>query len=114
MCGLQKRLAELGERLVNDKDMGITSMERVIALLGEIDEEPFPGFIEDMIAEFECVQRELGALDPIKPSQARNFMTIGKRPEFLSRTLSFVVGCWVPLAQSRSPGTTFRGDTAKR
>ena len=98
MLGMRRRLTELKERLVNDKDIGIPAIESAIALLREIDEEPFPGFTEDMIAEFECVRRELGALDPNQPSQVRQFVAIGKRLDFLSRTLSFVVGCWVPTA----------------
>lgn len=114
MCGLQKQLADLRERLVNDKDMGIAAIESAIALLREIDEEPFPGFTEDLIAEFESVRRELGALDPYQPSQARSFVTIGKRLDFLSRILSFVFGCEVALAESKIPGTTSRGDGAKR
>ncbi len=114
MRGRQKRLAELRERLVNDKDIGIPAIESAMSLLREIDEEPFPGFTEGVIAEFECVRRELGALDPNQPSHARQFVAIGKRLDFLSRTLSFVVGCWVPTAESNTPATTSRGDGAKR
>ncbi len=114
MRGMQKRLAELREHLVNDKDIGISAIESTIALFREMDEEPFPGFTENMIAEFERVQRELGALDPNQPSQVRQFVAIGKRLDFLSRTWSFVVGCWVPTAESNTPATTSRGDGAKR
>lgn len=114
MRGRQKRLAELRERLVNDKDTGIPAIESAMSLLREIDEGPFPGFTEDVIAEFECVRRELGALDPNQPSQVRQFVAIGKRLDFLSRTLSFVVGCWVPTAESNTPATTSRDDGAKR
>ena len=114
MRGRQKRLAELRERLVNDKDIGIPTIESAMSLLREIDEEPFPGFTEDMTAEFECVRRELGALDPNQPSQARQFVAIGKRLDFLSRTLSFVVGCWVSTTKSNPPATTSHGDSAKR
>ena len=114
MLGMRKRLAELKERLVNDKDMGIPAIESAIALLREIDEEPFPGFTEDMIAEFECVRRELGALDPNQPSQVKQFVAIGNRLDFLSRTLSFVIGCWVFTTESNPPATTSRGDGAKR
>ena len=71
MRGLQKRLSELREHLVNDKDIGIPAIESAIALLREIDEEPFPGFTEDMIAEFECVRRELRARSKsTQPSEA--------------------------------------------
>ncbi len=114
MHGMQKRLAELRERLVNDKDIGIPAIESAMSLLREIDEGPFPGFTEDVIAEFECVRRELGTLDPNQPSQARQFVAIGKRLDFLSRTLSFVIGCWIPTMESNPPATTSRGDGAKR
>ncbi len=102
MLGMRKRLAELSERLVTDKDIGIPAIESAMSLIREMDDEPFPGFTEDMIAEFECVRRELGALDPNRPSQARQFVAIGKRLDFLSRTLSFVVECWVSTAESNT------------
>ncbi len=113
MRGMQKRLAEVRERLVNDKDMGIPAIESAIALLRVIDEEPFPGFTEDMIAEFECVRRELGALDPNQPSQAKKFVAIGKRLDFLSRTLSFVVGCWAPRTGLNASAATSSGEDTK-
>lgn len=114
MRGMQKRLAELRERLVNDEKIGIPAIESAMSLLRKIDEEPFPGFTEDMIAEFECVRRELRALDPNQPDQLRQFVVVGKRINFLSRTLSFVVECWVPTAKSNTSATTPRGDGAKR
>lgn len=114
MLGMRKRLAELRERLVNDKDIGIPAIESAMSLLREMDEEPFPGFTEDMTAEFECVRRELGALDPNQPSQLRQFVAIGNRLDFLSRTLSFVIGCWVSTTESNPPATTSHGDSAKR
>ncbi len=79
ICGLRKREAVLRERLVNDKDKGIAAIENVIAFLREISKEPFPGFTEELIAEFECVQRGLRALDPTQPNQAGQFVAIGKR-----------------------------------
>lgn len=113
MRGRQKRLAEIRERLVNNKDIGIPAIESAMSLLREIDEEPFPGFTEDVIAEFECVRRELGALDPNQPSQARQFVAIGKRLSFLSRTLSFVVGCWLPTTDSNSTAAAANDEDAK-
>ena len=113
MRGMQKRLAELRERLVNDKDIGIPAIESAMSLLREINGERFPGFTEDIIAEFECVRRELGALDPNQPSQVRQFVAIGKRLDFLSRTLSFVVGCWVPTADPNTSAATSNDEDAK-
>ena len=113
MRGMQKRLAELRERLVNDKDIGIPAIESAMSLLREINGERFPGFTEDIIAEFECVRRELGALDPNQPSQVRQFVAIGKRLDFLSRTLSFVVGCWVPTADPNTSAATSNDEDAE-
>lgn len=113
MRGMQKRLAELRERLVNDKDIGIPAIESAMSLLREIDEERVPGFTEDIIAEFECVRRELGALDPNQPSQVRQFAAIGKRLDFLSRRLSFVVGCWVPTADPNTSAATSNDEDAE-
>ena len=113
MRGMQRRLAEVRECLVNDKDLGIPAIASAIALLREIDEEPFVGFTENMIAEFECVRRELGAPDPDQPSQARQFVAIGQRLDFLSRILSFVVGRWVPKTDPNSSAAAANDEDAK-
>ena len=103
MLGTLKRLAELRERLVNDRDNGIPALLGVMSLIREMDDEPFPGFTEDMTAELEFIQRELGALDPNQPSQARHFAAIGKRLDSLSRTLLFVVERWVSTTDFSKP-----------
>lgn len=92
ICGLRKREAVLRERLVNDKDKGIAAIEKVIAFLQEISEGPFPGFTEELIAEFECVRRELGTLDPTQSNQGKQLVAIGKRIEYLSQKFSFFAG----------------------
>ena len=100
---MRKRLAELRESLLTDDAIGLPAIQRAISSIRELDDEPFPGFTENMIAEFEYARRELGALDPNHPSQVRQFVAIGKRLDFLTRTLSFVVEYWVSTMESDTP-----------
>ncbi len=99
MCGLQRRLSQIKGELVSDHARGILAVQEVIATLHDLGKEPFPGFAENMIAEFATIREELGALDPNQPNNAQQFVAVGKRLDFLSRTLSFVVGYWLPTAE---------------
>ncbi len=99
MCGLQGRLSRIKEQLVSDHTKGLLAIEEVIASLHDLGYEPFPGFTENMKAEFARSREELGTLDPNQPRNAQRFVAIAKRIDFLSRTLSFVVGYSLPTAE---------------
>ena len=103
MCGLQERLSRFERQVVSDHPKGILAVEKVLALLQGLDREPFPGFIDHMMAEFARIREELGALDPKQPSNVHQFVAIANRIEFLSRTFSFQIGCWAPKTD---PGTS--------
>ncbi len=102
MCGLQHRLSRIKGQLVSDHTKGILAVEEVVATLHDLGQEPFPGFTENMAAEFSRIREELGELDPNQPSNAQRFVAIAKRIDFLSRTLSFVVGYWLPTAETNT------------
>lgn len=102
MCGLQQRLSRIKGQLVSDHTKGILAVEEVVATLHDLGQEPFPGFTENMAAEFARIREELGELDPNQPSNAQRFVAIAKRIDFLSRTLSFVVGYWLPTAETNT------------
>ena len=105
MCALQQRLSRIKGQLVSDHARGILAVEEVIATLHDLGQEPFPGFAENMTAEFGRIREELRALDSNQPGNAQRFVEIAKRIDFLSRTLSFVVGYWLPTAEtSKSVG----------
>lgn len=102
MCGLQRRLSQIKGQLVSDHAKGIRAAEEVIATLHDLGQEPFPGFAENMTAEFASIREELGSLDSNQPNNAQRFVAVAKRIEFLSRTLSFVVGYWLATAESNT------------
>jgi hypothetical protein len=102
MCGLQERLSRIKGQLVSDSAKGILAMEEVIASLHNSGHEPFPGFTENMTAEFAGIREELEELDPNQLSNAQRFVAIAKRINFLSRTFLFVAGYSLSLPEIRS------------
>ncbi len=63
---------------------------RAIELLEEIEPEPFPNFRKNMIAEFESLHRELEALDTAPLENVEQFLSIARRLELLSATLTLL------------------------
>lgn len=106
MRGLQERLSRIKGQLVSDSAKGILAVEEVIASLHNSGQEPFPGFTENMTEEFASLREELGELDPNQLSNARRLVAIAKRVDFLSRTLSFVVGYSLLMAATDTSGAS--------
>lgn len=102
MRGPHERWSRIKGQLVSDRAKGILAVEEIIASLHNSGQEPFPGFTENMTAEFASLREELGELDPNRLSNARRLVEIAKRVDFLSRTLSFVVGYSLLMAETNT------------
>ncbi len=102
MRGLQERLSRIKGQLVSDHAKGILAVEEIIASLHNSGQEPFPGFTENMTAEFASLRAELGEFDPNQLSNAQRLVAIAKRVDFLSRTLSCVVGYSLLMAETNT------------
>lgn len=90
MRGLQLRLSRVRTRLVADDRNGLLALEEIVASLHAQGWEPFPGYTENMTAEFAAMRGDLARLDPAQPKNAQRFMDIARRIKFLSHVVSFV------------------------
>ena len=63
--GLQERLSRIKGQLVSDHARGILAVEEIIASLHNSGQEPFPGFTENMTAEFASLREDMGNSIPI-------------------------------------------------
>lgn len=87
----QTRMNRLKAQLRDKKRIAMGAILGAIELLEETDQEPFPNFQENMIAEFESLRRELEALDTARLANAERFVSIGRRLERLSATLALLI-----------------------
>ncbi len=91
MSAPQTRMTRLKAQLRDEKRIAMGAILGAIELLEETDREPFPNFQKNMIAEFESLRRELEALDPERLATAERFVSIGRRLERLSATLTLLI-----------------------
>ena len=88
----QTRMTRLKAQLRDEKRIATGAILGAIELLEETDQEPFPNFQKNMIAEFESLHREFKALDPARLANVERFLSIGRRLELLSATLTLLSG----------------------
>ena len=91
MGSLQTRMNRLKAQIRDEKRIAMGAILGAIELLEETDQEPFPNFQKNMIAEFESLRRELEALDAARLANAEQFVSIGRRLERLSAALSLLI-----------------------
>ena len=82
------RMNRLKAQLRDEKWIAMGAMLRAIELLEEIEPEPFPNFQKNMIAEFKSLHRELEALEAAPLENVEQFLSIARRLELLSATLT--------------------------
>ncbi len=80
----------LKAQLRDEKPIAMGAILRAIEFLEEIESEPFPNFQKNMITEFESLHRELEALDTTPVENVEQFLSIARRLELLSATLTLV------------------------
>ena len=87
----QTRMNRLKAQLRDEKRIAMGAILGAIELLEETDQEPFPNYQKNMIAEFESLRREIEALDPARLANAERFVSIGRRLGRLSATLALLI-----------------------
>ena len=68
------------------------AMLRAIEPLEETELKPIPNFQKNMITEFEPAHRELETLDTVPLERLEQFLSIARRLEPLSATLTLLTG----------------------